>query len=69
MDKGKIKDIMSTLLAIVIGLALTPVVGTAATDAAENLTGAAATLVGLVPLFWVVIVLAIGASAVYAQLQ
>lgn len=69
MAESKIKNMMMTLLLIVIGLALTPVVSSSATTAAINLTGASATLIGLVPLFWVIIILAIGAAAVYEQLK
>jgi len=58
-----------TFLLIIIGLALTPTVATSTTTAAAALTGAAATLCNLVPLFWVVIILAIGIAAVYVQIK
>jgi len=54
---------------MIIGLALTPTVQTSVTSAVGELSGAAATLMGLVPLFWVVIILAIGIAAVYAQMK
>jgi len=66
---SKIGDIFMTFLLVIIGLALTPTVATSTTTAAAALSGAAATLAGLVPLFWVVIILAIGIAAVYIQLQ
>lgn len=66
---NKIADIFMTFLLVVIGLALTPTIATSTTTAAAALDGAAATLCALVPLFWVVIILAIGIAAVYIQLK
>lgn len=66
---NKIGDIFMTFLLVIIGLALTPTVQTSTTAAAAALSGASATLCGLVPLFWVVIILAIGIAAVYIQLK
>jgi hypothetical protein len=62
-----------TFLLIVIGLALTPTIQssvTAVTGAgAGNLTGAALAMAQLVPLFWVIIIIAIGVAAVYVQFK
>lgn len=66
---NKIADIFMTFLLVVIGLALTPTIATSTTTASAALDGAAATLCSLVPLFWVVIILAIGIAAVYIQLK
>ncbi len=62
------KGILKTLIAVVIGLALSPVVGIFASQAAGNATGVSATLYNLAPMFWALIVLAIGAAAVYKQM-
>lgn len=68
----KMGELFMTFLLIIVGLALTPTIGTSTTAAADatGITGtAAATLVALVPLFWVIIILAIGVAAVYVQLK
>ena len=65
-------ELFMTFLLMIVGLALTPTIGTsaAAAAAATGIVGtAAATLVALVPLFWVIIILAIGVAAVYIQLK
>ena len=67
--KADMGQLFMTFLLMVVGLALTPTVATSATTAAAALTGAAATLCGLIPLFWVVIILAIGIAAIYVQLK
>jgi hypothetical protein len=72
MGKGsssKMTSLFMTFLLMIIGLALTPTVQTSVTAAVGSLEGAAATLMGLVPLFWVVIILAIGIAAVYSQMK
>jgi len=66
---SKMTSLFMTFLLMIIGLALTPTVQTSVTSAVGELSGAAATLMGLVPLFWVVIILAIGIAAVYAQMK
>jgi len=72
-DKSnKMTSLFMTFLLMIIGLALTPTVASSVTTAAAaaGIVGtAAATLLGLVPLFWVVIILAIGIAAVYAQMK
>lgn len=65
----KMGELFMTFLLMIIGLALTPTVATSTTTAAAALDGAAATLCNLVPLFWVVIILAIGIAAVYVQIK
>lgn len=67
--QNKMTALFMTFLLIIIGLALTPTVAETSTTAAAALTGAAATLMDLVPLFWVVIILAIGIAAVYFQMK
>lgn len=49
-----VKNVIGALVFIVVALALTPVIQTFTTSAAGNLTGSASTLVGLVPLFYVI---------------
>ena len=75
---GKLSKIFTTMLLIVIALSLTGTIWWtcetscgrgAATTGYANLTGAAATLVSLVPLFWVIMVLGIGVSAIYIFLR
>lgn len=68
-NSNKMTSLFMTFLLMIIGLALTPTVQTSVTAAVGELSGAAATLMGLVPLFWVVIILAIGIAAVYAQMK
>lgn len=62
-----------TFLLIVIALALTPTVQESVTgvtgSGTGNLTGSALALARLVPLFWIIIILAIGVAAVYAQFK
>ena len=69
----KMGDLFMTFLLIIIALALTPTVQQAVTDVtgagAGNLTGSALALAKLIPMFWVIIVLAIGVVAVYAQFK
>lgn len=71
-----IKDLIMTFLLIVIALALTPTIQqqcmaavAGATPTTPNLTGAAATLCGLIPLFWVILVLAVGTVAIYIEFK
>lgn len=69
---NKMGELFMTFLLIIIALALTPTVGTSTVAAAagSGITGTvAATLIALVPVFWVVIILAIGVAAVYMQLK
>lgn len=71
--KFNMGQLMITFLLIVIGLALTPTIQssvTAVTGSGENnLTGAALAMANLIPLFWVIIIVAIGVAAVYVQFK
>jgi len=75
MGKGKadMGGLFVTFLLIVIALALTPTIQSSVTSVtgtgAGNLTGAALALAGLIPLFWIIIIIAIGVAAVYVQLK
>ena len=51
-----VSSIFKVIVVIVVALALLPVVSSSVTTAAASLTGAAATLVGLIPLFYVIAV-------------
>lgn len=69
---GKMGDVVITFVLIILGLALTPTVADSAAEAAAagNITGTiSATLIALVPMFWVIIILAIGVAAVYVQFR
>ena len=66
-------SLIVTFILILVGIALTPtiqeeVVGVTGTGG-NNLTGAAATMMGLAPLFWVILVLSAGIVAVYVQFK
>lgn len=64
-------NLFMTFLLIIIGLALTPTIASSVTAAVSGLGSdtAAIALVNLVPLFWVIIILAIGVAAVYVQMK
>lgn len=51
-----VSSIFKVIVVIVVALALLPVVISSVADAAASLTGAAATLVNLIPLFYVIAV-------------
>lgn len=59
------KEIIVVLVLVVIGLALSPVIGVFSSQAAGNASGAAATMYNLVPLFWAILVVVIGAAAIW----
>lgn len=59
------KAIFGALLTIVIGLALLPVVNTFVENASVNQTATTTTLLALVPIFWVLAVVAIAAALAY----
>lgn len=73
MAKFNMGQLFITFLLIIIGLALTPTVQqqvTAVTGAGgNNLTGAALALANLIPLFWVIVIVAVGVAAVYVQFK
>lgn len=64
-EKKDMSGIIALLLILVVGLALTPTVVELATTAVaggsgvDNLTGAAAAIITLVPLFWIILVIAV----------
>ena len=72
---GRLETIFTTMLSLVVALALTGTVQASVTEAVSsglgkgNLTGSAKTLCNLVPLFWVIMVLGIGIGAVYFQFK
>lgn len=67
--KRDLSGIFMTFLFMIVGLALTPTVTDMVTTAAVNLTGAAAAIVDLVPLFWVILIIAIGLAALVSWLK
>jgi hypothetical protein len=71
MAKADMGGLFVTFLLMVIGLALTPTVATSVAAASVALAAypAAVALCDLVPLFWVIIIVAIGVAAVYVQLK
>lgn len=72
-EKKDLSGIMMTFLFMIVGLALTPTVQeqvTAITGVgANNLTGAALAIARLIPLFWVILVIGIGLSAIVVWLR
>lgn len=58
-----------TVVAIVIGLALTPVVNDSVTESQNGSSGATSSLLGLIPMVYVVIVLGIGVSVLVKQFR
>ena len=72
-EKRDLSGIIMTFLFMVIGLALTPTVQEqvdAVTGVgAGNLTGAALAIAKLVPLFWVILVIAIGLAAIVVWMR
>lgn len=74
MPKGRdMGSLFVTFLLMVIALALTPTIQSSVTGVtgagAGNLTGAALALAGLIPLFWVIIIISVGVAAVYVQMH
>jgi len=74
-----LKGIIVTFIMMLIGIALTPTIqeeitgvtgaGTNASLGQYNLTGAANSLMGLVPMFWVLFVLGAGIILIYVQFK
>lgn len=50
---SKVGAIIGAMIGVVISVALTPTIAEQTSNAQQNLTGAANTLMGLVPLLWV----------------
>lgn len=76
MSAGTSKDlsgIMMTFLFMVVGLALTPTVVEQVANVTgvggNNLTGAALAIAGLIPLFWVILIIGIGLAAIVVWLR
>lgn len=72
-QKKDLSGILMTFLFMLVGLALTPtiveqVTGVTGTGTG-NLTGAALAIAELIPLFWIILVLAIGVAAIVAWLR
>ena len=73
-SKKDLSGIIALLLIVVVALALTPTItGLIATSlgggsGAHNLTGAAAAIVALVPLFWIIMVIAVALVGIRAWL-
>ena len=75
--KRDMGGIMAIFLLIVVGLALTPTVqeqvlfatGVANASFPGNLSGAAAAIYRLVPLFWVILVIGIGLAGIVIWLK
>jgi hypothetical protein len=63
------KTLLEGLVVIVIGLALLPVVISFVTSAKVNTTGAVPTLLDLVPVFWVLVVVGVGAAMIYKSMK
>ena len=63
------KSLFTVFLLIIIGLSLTPTIQEQVTDitgvGGTNLTGSARAMALLIPLFWVVGLLAIGVASIY----
>lgn len=72
-DKKDLSGILMTFLFILIGLALTPTITEQVAGVTGvggfNLTGAALAIANLIPLFWVILVLAIGVAAIVVWLR
>ena len=71
--KGGLAGILTTFLLMIVALALTPTVQENVTNVTGtggiNLTGAALSIAALVPLFWVLVIIGIGAAAIYVQFK
>ena len=72
-QKKDLSGIMMTFLFMVVGLALTPTVQEQVNNitgvGSNNLTGAALAIANLIPLFWVILVIAIGLAAIVTWLR
>ena len=72
-EKKDLSGVLMTFLFMLVGLALTPTITEqviAVTGVGgNNLTGAALAIAGLIPLFWIILVLAIGVAAIVVWLR
>jgi len=77
-EKRDMSGIIMTFLMMIIGLAMTPTISDLVLKSTgvvnkslgyHNLTGAARAICVLVPLFWVILVIAVGVSAIVVWLK
>jgi hypothetical protein len=72
-EKKDLSGILMTFLFMLIGLALTPTITEQVAGVTgvggNNLTGAALAIADLIPLFWVILILAIGVASIVVWLQ
>ncbi len=57
MANINVRSIIGVLVVLIVGLAVTPIVISSVAEAAACLTGAAQTMVNLIPLFYVIALL------------
>jgi Zn-dependent protease len=71
MANQSLGGLFITFLLMIIGLALTGTVATSVSAAVVALVGfdSAIALANLIPLLWVIIILAIGVAAIYVQFK
>ncbi len=72
-EKKDLSGILMTFLFMLIGLALTPTITEQVANVTgvggNNLTGAALAIAALIPLFWVILILAIGVASIVVWLR
>ncbi len=72
-EKKDLSGILMTFLFMLIGLALTPTINEQVAGVTGvggfNLTGAALAIANLIPLFWVILILAIGVASIVVWLR
>ncbi len=72
-QKKDLSGILMTFLFMLIGLALTPTITEQVAGVTGvggfNLTGAALAIANLIPLFWVILILAIGVASIVVWLR
>jgi hypothetical protein len=72
-ERKDLSGIIMTFIMMIVGLALTPtvqeLVANSLSNALGNLSGAAAAIVTLVPLFWVILVIGIGLASIVVWLR
>ena len=72
-EKKDLSGILMTFLFMLIGLALTPTITEQVAGVTgvggNNLTGAALAIANLIPLFWVILILAIGVASIVIWLK
>ena len=72
-EKKDLSGILMTFLFMLIGLALTPTITEQVAGVTgvggNNLTGAALAIANLIPLFWVILILAIGVASIVVWLR